>query len=448
MGDNLLESSAQTKKSHFSEANVSSTGRKPYFPKAPVRTFSPLPPSSDDGKSESGSPIEPHIGISKNWVLPPRNKPGRKAALEKPPTKRQEQNRAAQKAFRERKAARVGELERENSELRGYIDMLRTQLDQSVKHVRYLTSIVAQQQSNRKVVKQKRNNNSSDVTLEAKTEHPPSPNSLSNEPSREENKETKTSNTSAKTKPVKTTVVTPTLTEAIPLRRKRKPREPDNSASNEQNCSFCLKSSGCLCRDLGLGTPPDSGSGDSTAECMVSTSKKQKIKELDFTSSSIPGKPISVSFSGEITDDCGFCSSGGPCVCREEHDVVNRQYNPPKIDVDNMRTCIPGGCSQCLTDPTGKKFCRSMADKVHSSSCTQEVNYSAPGTPHSLVLPAVYRTLSSHKAFESASMEQIIEALVPKSRNDAENGQNGMVFDVDVVMDAINVLNSKFGAEK
>lgn len=49
--------------------------------------------------------------MSKEWVVPPRPKPGRKPATDTPPTKRKAQNRVAQRAFRERRAARVGELE-------------------------------------------------------------------------------------------------------------------------------------------------------------------------------------------------------------------------------------------------------------------------------------------------------------------------------------------------
>ncbi|KAK9247594.1 hypothetical protein V1506DRAFT_37930 [Lipomyces tetrasporus] len=51
------------------------------------------------------------IRPSKEWVLPPRPKPGRKPSTDTPPTKRKAQNRAAQRAFRERRAARVVELE-------------------------------------------------------------------------------------------------------------------------------------------------------------------------------------------------------------------------------------------------------------------------------------------------------------------------------------------------
>lgn len=49
-------------------------------------------------------------------MIPPRPKPGRKPATDTPPTKRKAQNRAAQRAFRERRAARVGELEEQLEE--------------------------------------------------------------------------------------------------------------------------------------------------------------------------------------------------------------------------------------------------------------------------------------------------------------------------------------------
>ncbi|KAI5303477.1 hypothetical protein KEM56_007505, partial [Ascosphaera pollenicola] len=79
--------------------------------------------------------------MSKEWVVPPRPKPGRKPATDTPPTKRKAQNRAAQRAFRERRAARVSELEeqmrqveeehnREISSLKAQIDSLSVQLQQ------------------------------------------------------------------------------------------------------------------------------------------------------------------------------------------------------------------------------------------------------------------------------------------------------------------------------
>lgn len=74
---------------------------------------SPMPQSPAGAPSPAASIMgKPPMSItSKEWVIPPRPKPGRKPATDTPPTKRKAQNRAAQRAFRERRAARVGELE-------------------------------------------------------------------------------------------------------------------------------------------------------------------------------------------------------------------------------------------------------------------------------------------------------------------------------------------------
>ncbi|KAI0835241.1 hypothetical protein F5Y06DRAFT_289337 [Hypoxylon sp. FL0890] len=69
---------------------------------------------------------------SKEWVVPPRPKPGRKPATDTPPTKRKAQNRAAQRAFRERRAARVGELEEQLEEQKEEYERTQQQLQEQV----------------------------------------------------------------------------------------------------------------------------------------------------------------------------------------------------------------------------------------------------------------------------------------------------------------------------
>ena len=79
----------------MSTAALSLTSLRP----APPRLVLP-PPDGDDI-------IQP----SKAWVLPARGKPGRKPSATVPATKRKAQNRASQRAFRERRHAYVTELE-------------------------------------------------------------------------------------------------------------------------------------------------------------------------------------------------------------------------------------------------------------------------------------------------------------------------------------------------
>jgi hypothetical protein len=83
--------------------------------------LAPAPPQALAIKSAafmSSALPTPPIVTRKEWVIPPRPKPGRKPATDTPPTKRKAQNRAAQRAFRERRAARVGELEEQIDELK------------------------------------------------------------------------------------------------------------------------------------------------------------------------------------------------------------------------------------------------------------------------------------------------------------------------------------------
>lgn len=64
-------------------------------------------PSSSTTNMMSGDKVQP----KKEWVLPARAKPGRKPSEVEPPTKRKAQNRASQRAFRERRQSYLASLE-------------------------------------------------------------------------------------------------------------------------------------------------------------------------------------------------------------------------------------------------------------------------------------------------------------------------------------------------
>src|SRR5437762_11605250 len=83
------------------------------------------------------SPVNgaPGILTHKKWVIPPRPKPGRKPATDTPPTKRKAQNRAAQRAFRERRAARVGELEEQIKKIEDDNERDTASLKQRIEHL-------------------------------------------------------------------------------------------------------------------------------------------------------------------------------------------------------------------------------------------------------------------------------------------------------------------------
>ncbi|KAM0450840.1 hypothetical protein ACHAO4_006231 [Trichoderma viride] len=115
--------------------------RKPAAPPQPapfVRiSLPPVDKMSMTAVISPNPPIEqpqPKMSMtSKEWVIPPRPKPGRKPATDTPPTKRKAQNRAAQRAFRERRAARVGELEEMLDENKKFQDAHETELNEKIR---------------------------------------------------------------------------------------------------------------------------------------------------------------------------------------------------------------------------------------------------------------------------------------------------------------------------
>ncbi|KAH8198578.1 hypothetical protein TruAng_007259 [Truncatella angustata] len=91
-----------------------------------------VPLASMASTPEPQSQLPKNSITSKEWVIPPRPKPGRKPATDTPPTKRKAQNRAAQRAFRERRAARVGELEEQLDEDRREHEQIQQDLQDRV----------------------------------------------------------------------------------------------------------------------------------------------------------------------------------------------------------------------------------------------------------------------------------------------------------------------------
>src|SRR4051794_3898252 len=119
----------------------------PQTPTTSMSTNSPIPltagpahrpslamkPSQEPSSPAVSSPAG--IVTHKEWVVPPRPKPGRKPATDTPPTKRKAQNRAAQRAFRERRAARVGELEEQMKQMEEEVEPKRRVLKADIERL-------------------------------------------------------------------------------------------------------------------------------------------------------------------------------------------------------------------------------------------------------------------------------------------------------------------------
>ena len=62
--------------------------------------------------------------------------------------------------------------------------------------------------------------------------------------------------------------------------------------------------------------------------------------------------------NSNIDENCGFCSESSTCLCREAQEEANR----------NACTQEPGSCTNCQNDATSKKFCENVVNLARSSS--------------------------------------------------------------------------------
>ncbi|KAL4793363.1 hypothetical protein BDV19DRAFT_366735 [Aspergillus venezuelensis] len=395
--------------------------------------------------SPSPGPGTPGSVTSKEWVIPPRPKPGRKPATDTPPTKRKAQNRAAQRAFRERRAARVNELEdqikaieddheiRVNtfkdqiSDLSRELEQCRTEMSWWRDRCHALEKEVSVERAAREtLVKEFKNTPSTDAV-------PLPPRS-----SRSRVGTDRHATTSSHNQP-----------EEVPL-----------------GCNRC-STSHCQCIEDAFAMPE------------MNRAPEPKIKpepeemEIDFTTRfAAPHHEDTVSpVSSPPVDPCGFCQDGTPCICAEmaaQEEQRRRssafennrlapiqnisQFTPPPSDSDvrsevtlppisqataaNPCANGPGTCSACVSDPRRTLFCKTLAASRSASGtptgccggkgadggcCQTRAPAPAPpprqiperaSTPLTLSCADAFTTLSRHPNFSRASDE--LASWLPK----------------------------------
>ncbi|KAF6062570.1 Minimal binding motif of Hap4 for binding to Hap2/3/5 family protein [Candida albicans] len=354
-------------------SSSASTPRSAASPPVSVNTKSSLNTNSNTIMPRQVMSIQ----TSKEWVLPPRPKPGRKPSVDTPASKRKAQNRAAQRAFRERRATRVQELEQKLMEVEkerdikemalvNTINKLKVENQFLVKNLEQLKASTASAQQIKPTFSFASNSAPSShpspshhnsisptgssysvqqISPAPSTDSPPNSYNLSNDSYRQFHS---------------------TLT---PISNNNTPDKPLSAADVANfDCGVCPKEE-CLCESVGLKEPTKDKTENAKKKLQdqvnsfkpmpaVSLSRKRKIKstdeeqEIDFTKQfSVKAKPMpdlkklkKTTFSQPQTetastfnedspvDNCGFCSDDTPCVCREaakEAAKLNEYLNNP-----------------------------------------------------------------------------------------------------------------------
>ncbi len=403
---------------------TSASSPRSVAPARPSTTYRPLAAPKPLAPAPSTGPF-PSMITTREWIVPPRPKPGRKPATDTPPTKRKAQNRAAQRAFRERRAAKVGELEehirkiededeREQTELRSQID----KLEAEVEHYREellawhhkcqgLEKSLEEEMGEKRALEEEiaalrdgRNRGTDAVSL----------------PSRSNNQK----RTTDQKKQSQSSGGTP---------------DPEEIA---MGCGACTSSSRCECIEQALGIsgmdiPDDSAPKRPLSPQTIMMTKRSRPSvenpnpnaeelEIDFTTrfsakpvcaaNRLPtgAQPTATSMS-TYPDPCGFCQDGTACLCAEmaaetaqsdnmaptfsqftpppcDGDVVAEQSSPPQATATHptpwtTNPCAngPGTCDQCKADPQSTLFCKTLAAARTSSTTATSTIPSSTAQP-------------------------------------------------------------------
>lgn len=326
--------------------------RPPVAPKPNVSSPPALSPAAD-------SPTPPRqLSTSKVWVVPPRPKPGRKPAADAPQNKRKAQNRAAQRAFRERKAQALGDMEEQINKMRMDMEAREAQLEARLQNIQVENANL------------KRKLSEVEATQVLAASRAQNQGSMSSSPSFYQ---VASPASSAHGSPY-VDLLDRVLDEKLPV------------SDQDDKCVVCTKEQ-CLCEDVGLrerkrsrassiaSTGSSAGrrtseqyvsyhfqpqyhrhSHDHTKQATAQAVPQEQEQEIDFTAmfskpaplpknrtvgptvslkrgnrshklNTVPSQTASVytaktetvfrSSSVEPQDRCGFCVEGAPCLCAE-----------------------------------------------------------------------------------------------------------------------------------
>ncbi|KAL6722213.1 hypothetical protein ACLMJK_001320 [Lecanora helva] len=468
------------------QSNIPSDSPPILTPATPSTVNKPLAPMP-------GSVNAPTISINREWVLPPKPKPGRKPAVDTPPTKRKAQNREAQRAFRERRAAKVGELEeemkrmeqedaREQEALREII----RQMERRVDHCEKMTEIWRDRFNEMQMAcereRQLREKVESDLTVM---------------------RGSMTNNTEAVPLPSRTK-----KSDEHPMHQTNSVQETNGS----QGCKFiandipvgcgkCSDDTRCQCIEeaFEMGNFAAEETPDQSFKrphSPPSNAENKRIRpdpdtnedtEIDFTAQFSTRRPPTLqtttsTASSSIpatapSDPCGFCSDGTLCLCAElskHQDAKPLSSHPPNpapptqtptSAKTDSNPCIngPGTCAQCLSNPTSTLFCKSVAaaNNIPRQTLPQlphptTTNPPQPPTTTKLTCADAFTTLSRHPRFSAATNE--LNTWVPQltaipkvsCQGSVEEVPRRTAFDIEAasVMSVLKFFDRRFGAER
>ncbi|EMR10260.1 hypothetical protein PNEG_01526 [Pneumocystis murina B123] len=420
---------------------------------------------SSNSNLETNSENSALIVISKDWSLPPRIKPGRKPSEEPPLTKRKAQNREAQRAFRERRAIRVLELETTIKQQRDHMEKLKQE---------YLGKIQFIVLENEKLKRKNKQLEEQIIYLKSNFEKAKSYLDFNTDVFFPFSKEDHSNTASI------CDYSNLIIGESVPLKKKNTSRKTkDMELDDVLFHKKVVKESGFthnveskdLYNDLGL--------------LVHQKNSETNYRDQINTDSSLSSLFVPKNDSTMEENDCGFCI-GNPdlCLCLQSQNLNNEMTNTTEVDkyilppilIDNndekMAEKIqkdvekteklkilepssytikneyePGSCAQCKADSLSMLFCKTFASRINYNrvsfksykdeekyNCnTNTLTNNSLNNNNFLSCSAAYKTLSQHEKFVKENFRIIVDNLAP--------GSCGMQIQANRVQETLRLLD-------
>lgn len=418
---------------------------------------------SGNGGSQHGSATASagvvKLQVKKKYVLPPRPKPGRKPSADTPLNKRKAQNREAQRAFRERRAVAIQDLEQKlNHEARRHASDYKNMtemIQQLMQENEMLRNRMAQQPAPASFPPPMSPATSAMSPAQSPYDSSFSPSQFTYMMASSPAATTVSTSASA---PVSSTIgrspldmLDKVLDEKLPDPQSPAKRSPESKVSPPRRPSIvaAVTASSKTGKPCG-GPPPCEGlnlTNTDWAAPAVPLQRRLSSLETDFTQRfkskqprTLPRSPSYIFSPSPMSPDfarppdererCGFCTDNTPCVCAEAaaresanmSDIetlgdplpsvtalpigtasMHQTYSEPAPAQIGVRECTgnPGTCTQCQSDPMSTLFCATLAAK----------GAAAPANGTFIPAQAAYQTLSRHERFSQADFSQLVSSL-------------------------------------
>ena len=375
---------------------------------------------SSSRREQVKSNIDVKGPVRGTWNIPKRVKPGRKPATDTPPTKRKAQNRAAQRAFRERKAARIDALEDEKRQIRNdymHVELqCRDELAQAVQNVR--------SEFEREISFWKEKADRLEKTLELER------------------------CTRSSVLPSKVTKFMAAVTSTVVASVTRSEDEIEYYNEEIDPCARCGDAGRCPCLEKYTASALEENdciieksdvtesTQNSCNDVPLQHNSAESYIPIDFTKYDPTQRshPLQPTVSIKPDEYCGFCVSDGICICKSEmgRETISSQ---PQLETsrsdqnDFLNTKSPrngsggivsgssgpGTCQDCQSNPQQRMICQQLAKRRPIKSIVSQNKFNKIDSNKALMANRDDSAANSPKARESMPCSKFFRLFKEKS---------------------------------